>query len=98
MGSAYFKSSNDKHHLKIHKMLIYVIISTIFFFLMFVILSVATKINVQSIVIKIIAINILASYGLFFNSLGEGNVIDFMINGCTKVKSLIIKIMILPFV
>ena len=91
MGSAYFRSSNDEHHLKIHKTLICVTIATILLFILSVILLEITKINVKSIILTILSINILASYGLYFNSLGEGNVIDFIINICTKIKDFITK-------
>lgn len=91
MGSAYFKSNNDNHHLKIHKILIYIIIVTILLLILITTFSVAIKVNVQNIIIMIIAINMLTSYCLYFNSLGKDNVIDFIINVCTKVKNLIVK-------
>lgn len=91
MGSAYFKSYEDEYHLKIHKILIYTIIFTIISLLLYILFYIVTGANIQFVILGIVSLNILASYGLFFNALGEGNIIDFIINICTNLKNLISK-------
>lgn len=88
-GSAYLKHEDDNHHLKIHKILIFIITLSIILTGLLAVLFTFTHISVQNIANVTISINMLAVFGLFFNSWGEENIIDFIIKIFVKIKNLI---------
>lgn len=91
LGTSYFKYHDDFYHLKIHKILMYIVIATIISIFLLSVLYIKTKLNIQSIAMVVIAINMIASYALYFNLLGGETVIDFIINIFIKIKDLIFK-------
>lgn len=91
LGTSYFKYHDDFYHLKIHKTLLYIVIATIISIFLLSAIYIETKLNVQSIAMIVIAINMIASYAMYFNLLGGETIIDFIINIFTKIKYLIFK-------
>ncbi len=86
IGKKYLKQKEDKKHLKIHNFLLSIVLISI---LMLIIISFYTSLMGKQLITIIcisIAFNLLASFCLYFNALGGGKIIDFVIGAFIKIS------------
>ena len=88
LGSSYLKHKKDNHHLEIHRILMLIVMIAIIIFFVTIFVSIINMAIAQTIAIWVLVMDMIAAYGLYFNSFGGDNVIDFILTFPYRIKKL----------